>query len=64
MDKDRVAIGETAGTYKLNFVNENNKKECYIGKTKLKIKKSYTAWKRKRLNKINTAIAHLNQKQI
>ena len=38
-NKDRVDIGETAGTYKLNYINETNEKGFYIGKTKRKIKK-------------------------
>ena len=38
-NKDRVDIGETAGTYKLNYINETNEKGFYIGKTKRTIKK-------------------------
>ena len=36
---DKVEIGETVGIYKLKFINENNERGCYIGKTKRKIKK-------------------------
>ena len=62
-NKDRIEINETAGIYRLNFINENNEKGCYIGKTKHKIKKRVTEHERDmRLNKGNTAIAQLNQK--
>ena len=56
-EKVKIEIDETAGIYRLNFINENNEKGL------LKIKKRVTEHERDmRLNKGNTAIAQLNQK--
>ena len=63
-DKDRIEINETAGIYRLNFINENNEKGCYIGKTKHKIKKRISEHERDiRLNKGNTVIAQISQRE-